>query len=67
MPVIKPVDHEFFYTLSATCQIQNLSWIYEMFFAHKKDGTFVEVGAFDGDYASNTSCLADMGWRGHYI
>jgi FkbM family methyltransferase len=28
---------------------------------------FVEVGAFDGESFSNTSGLADIGWRGHYV
>jgi FkbM family methyltransferase len=36
-------------------------------FGPRRDGTFVEVGAFDGDTYSNTSCLADLGWRGLYI
>jgi FkbM family methyltransferase len=27
----------------------------------------VEVGAYDGEYASNTSALADLGWTGYYI
>jgi len=30
-------------------------------------GTFVEVGAYDGDAFSNSSCLADAGWSGYYI
>ena len=25
------------------------------------------MGAFDGESYSNTSCLADLGWRGLYI
>ncbi len=27
----------------------------------------MEVGAYDGEYASNTSGLADIGWSGYYI
>jgi len=56
-----------FYPLSSTCQIQRLGTIYEAVFGQRTDGTFVEVGAFDGDRYSNTSCLADVGWRGLYI
>lgn len=56
-----------FYTLSNTCQIPNLEIIYEQYFGRRKDGFFIEFGAYDGEYASNTSGLADIGWRGHYI
>jgi FkbM family methyltransferase len=31
------------------------------------DGIFVEIGAFDGELCSNTSFLADLGWRGVYV
>ena len=56
------------YKLSETCQIKDLSKIYEKLFGlNKKDGTFVEVGAYDGESFSNTSCLADMGWNGLYV
>lgn len=30
-------------------------------------GTFVEVGAFDGETLSNTAHLADNGWKGYYF
>lgn len=33
----------------------------------KTNGIFVEVGAFDGEICSNTSFLADLGWRGVYV
>jgi len=56
-----------FYPLSPTCQIPNLAIIYELYFGRRTDGCFVEVGAFDGDYVSNTSGLADIGWSGFYI
>lgn len=56
------------YTLPTKCQISNLSSIYENLFGiNKIDGTFVEVGAYDGETFSNTSGLADMGWVGLYI
>ncbi len=32
-----------------------------------RQGSFVEVGAFDGERFSNTSWLADNGWQGIYI
>lgn len=54
------------YNLSPTCQIPDLDKIYLKYFGSKK-GTFVEVGAFDGESVSNTSCLADAGWNGFYI
>ncbi len=56
-----------FYPLSPTCQIPKLSLIYEQYFGRREEGTFVEVGAFDGEYVSNTSGLADIGWRGIYL
>ena len=56
-----------FYTLSPTCQIPNLEIIYEQYFGQKTDGLFIEFGAYDGEYASNTSGLADIGWEGYYI
>lgn len=30
-------------------------------------GSFMEIGAFDGETHSNTSFLADNGWTGYYI
>jgi len=32
-----------------------------------KIGTFIEIGAFDGETFSNTSFLADSGWVGYYF
>lgn len=55
------------YTLSLTCQIPNLDKIYTKYFGEDTNRIFVEVGAFDGESVSNTSCLADAGWRGYYI
>jgi FkbM family methyltransferase len=56
-----------FYQPPATCQIARLGEFYEAVLGERRDGTFVEVGAFDGETYSNTSCLADLGWRGVYI
>jgi FkbM family methyltransferase len=53
--------------LSKSCQVPNLKKIYREIFGDCAFGTFVEVGAFDGESFSNTSGLADFGWRGLYI
>src|ERR1700730_3391604 len=50
-----------------SCQIPILGEILENRFGVRRDGTFVEVGAFDGETCSNTSFLADFGWRGLYM
>lgn len=55
------------YKLSETCQINNLDLIYNNYFGYPSKGTFVEVGSYDGESYSNTSCLADIGWNGLYI
>ena len=55
------------YKIPETCQIENLSDIYEEYFGYPSKGYFVEVGAYDGEFVSNTSCLADHGWEGLYI
>jgi FkbM family methyltransferase len=55
------------YNIPKTCQIENLNEIYEKYFGYPSKGYFVEVGAYDGEFASNTSCLADHGWQGLYI
>jgi FkbM family methyltransferase len=56
-----------FYQPHPSCQIPGLAGILERQFGRKRDGSFVEVGAFDGETCSNTSFLADLGWRGLYI
>lgn len=56
-----------FYVPGPSCQIAGLSSIYETAFGKRRDGVFVEVGAFDGEANSNTAFLADIGWRGLYI
>ncbi len=55
------------YIPSPTCQVPGLTELYERCFGFRREGVFVEVGAFDGEYVSNTSCLADIGWRGLYV
>jgi FkbM family methyltransferase len=67
-PCIAPgASSEPFYRMSKTCQIPDLHAVYEKYFGRRTDGCFVEVGAFDGEYVSNTSGLADKGWKGFYI
>jgi FkbM family methyltransferase len=56
------------YNLSPTCQIPNLDEIYVKYFGlFSNHRTFVEIGAFDGESVSNTSCLSDSGWKGFYV
>lgn len=55
------------YNVSKTCQVNDLNSIYMKYFGYPSKGYFVEVGAYDGEFASNTSCLADHGWEGLYI
>ena len=49
------------------CQIPNLSDLYLNHFGFKKDGLFIEIGAYDGESISNTVFLADIGWKGIYV
>ena len=55
------------YNIPSTCQIKDLASIYSEYFKQSSAGVFVEVGAYDGETCSNTSCLADLGWRGVYV
>ena len=58
------------YPTANTCQVpffRSLSDVYTFVFGYKTEGLFVEVGAYDGESFSNTSGLADLGWRGHYV
>ncbi len=55
------------YNVSSSCQISNLNQIYRKYFGYPSNGVFVEIGAYDGESFSNTSCLADHGWKGLYI
>jgi FkbM family methyltransferase len=55
------------YKIHSTCQIPGLNQIYLNKFDYITNGTFVEIGAYDGEYVSNTSGLADIGWRGVYV
>jgi FkbM family methyltransferase len=48
-------------------QMLELAALYGRWFGARTDGSFVEVGAYDGETLSNTACLADRGWRGLYV
>ena len=52
------------YNIPPSCQIKGLNEIYLKYFGYKKDGWFVDVGAFDGITYSNTWGLAKAGWKG---
>jgi FkbM family methyltransferase len=54
------------YNISTSCQIPPLGNIYKKYFGETL-GTFVEIGAYDGESFSNTSCLADSRWSGVYV
>jgi FkbM family methyltransferase len=63
----KKPEHTDFYNLPKSCQVPKLGYLYEKYFGKINNGVFVEIGAFDGEYASNTCCLADLGWKGFYV
>ncbi len=52
--------------IPTTCQIPNLRDLYAKWLP-MPTGSFVEIGAFDGVTYSNTSCLAEIGWKGLYV
>jgi len=53
-----------FYKMGEDGQIKELPDIYEKYFGKKIDGTFVEIGAYDGYEWSNTYGLMTLGWNG---
>jgi FkbM family methyltransferase len=57
-------DRDWFYPAVSSCQIPTLPHLLEFFLGKRGDGTFVEVGAFDGISYSNTWGLAERGWDG---
>ncbi len=52
---------------SRSCQIPGLDRIVGECNGISDQPVFVEVGAYDGERFSNTSWLADNGWRGVYV
>ncbi len=63
--IIFPVRNN--YVIPVSCQVKSLDKIYKKYFGFPSKGFFIEVGAYDGESFSNTSCLADHGWSGIYI
>lgn len=50
-----------------SCQIPDLWFLLARFLGERDEGFFVEVGAFDGHFASNTHGVAQRRWRGIMI
>ena len=59
-----PVDESAYYTQQLDCQISSLAHLYSQFLGEREHGTFVEVGANDGVFVSNTWGLAARHWEG---
>lgn len=55
------------YLFPGNCQIPRLAEFYHALFGFRRNGFFVEIGAYDGENFSNTSGLADAGWHGIYV
>ena len=53
--------------VSVSCQIPSIREKYAALGLKSDAGIFVEVGGYDGESFSNTSFLADQGWRGIYV
>lgn len=54
-----------YYQSQPSCQIPNLAHLFSLFLGERETGTFVEVGAYDGVFVSNTWGLAERGWTGY--
>lgn len=54
----------FYYPQVESCQIPHLSEYYSRFLGERTSGVFVDVGAHDGVFCSNTWGLAERNWRG---
>ncbi len=67
---IRPTDPNDLVSLTAyypqqpTCQIPHLWWLYSSFLGDREQGYFVEIGAYDGVFVSNTWGLAERAWTG---
>ncbi len=55
---------KYYYPQQASCQILSLNYLLGKFLGEREFGYYVEVGAFDGVFASNTWGLAERGWHG---
>jgi FkbM family methyltransferase len=56
-----------YYLSHPTCQILSLGPLYERFLGTRNNGTFVEVGGYDGISFSNTWGLAEKNWKGFLV
>jgi FkbM family methyltransferase len=56
-----------YYPQQPTCQIPDLWSLLSRFLGEREVGVFVEVGAYDGVFVSNTWGLAVRGWTGVLI
>lgn len=58
------VDPSYYYPQQRDCQISNLAYLYSHFLGERESGVFVEVGANDGVFVSNSWGLAARNWKG---
>lgn len=56
-----------FYPQTPDCQIHSIGSLYEQFFGLRTNGFFVEVGANNGLFVSNTWGLAQKNWHGVFV
>lgn len=66
-PTPSGVSNATYYRPPPTCQVANLPILLTRFLGDREDGLFVEIGGFDGYFASNTWALAERGWTGWYV
>lgn len=66
-PQVREPSSFAYYPQLQSCQIPDLHFILERVFGQRSDGVFVEVGAYDGVFVSNTWGLATRGWRGYMV
>ena len=55
------------YSTTKYTEFTHLDLFYEEILGINANGSFIEIGAFDGETNSKTAHLADIGWRGIYI
>lgn len=67
IPGLRPKPAPAYYPQQPSCQIPTLHHLYSLFLGEREDGVFVEVGAYDGVFVSNTWGLAARGWRGYLV
>ncbi|WP_081845149.1 FkbM family methyltransferase [Mycolicibacterium aromaticivorans] len=58
------LDKSFYYPQQLDCQIPQIGNLYSQFLGNRNHGVFVEIGANDGVFVSNTWGLAARSWRG---